>query len=188
MILVHALCYSVSQCIAVYCSVLQCVAMKMCRDIGISADALIIDVAQVGGVTRPSTHPTTISKLWLCLLRVLFASVLCVLFACAFLRRSYATHTTRTTPHTTHHTHHTHHAPHTTHTRTPGWRRLPRERWGAPGQGGVPAHRDQGVLQEGLDTDDLYVQGHPAPGHALETPLPPRLGAGARHVALCPRR
>jgi len=95
---------------------------------------------------------------------------------------------THHTPHTTHRTHHTHHAPRTTHTRTPGWRRLPRERRGAPGQGGFPAHRDQGVLQEGLDTDDLDVQGHPVPGHALEAPLPPRPGAGARHVALCPRR
>jgi len=47
--------------------------MKMCRDIGISADALIIDVAQVGGMTHPSIHLTTMSKLWLCLLRVLFA-------------------------------------------------------------------------------------------------------------------
>ena len=40
---------------------------------GISADALIIDVAQVGGMTHPSIHLTTMSKLWLCLLRVLFA-------------------------------------------------------------------------------------------------------------------
>ena len=47
--------------------------IKMCRDIGISADALIIDVAQVGGMTHPSIHLTTMSKLWLCLLRVLFA-------------------------------------------------------------------------------------------------------------------
>jgi len=85
----------------------------MCRDIVISADALIIDVAQVGGMTHPSTHlPPSRSSgcaFCVCFLRRSFACFLRVPF-CVDLT-PHIPHA----PHTTHHAPHAPHAPRTTH-------------------------------------------------------------------------
>ena len=157
----------------------------MCRDIVISADALIIDVAQVGGMTHPSTHlPPSRSSgcaFCVCFLRRSFACCLRVPF-CVDLT-PHIPHA----PHTTHHAPHAPHAPRTTHhTYTHANLEASTERaTGGSWPRGFSSPSRSRCLQEGLDIDDLYVQGHPAPGHALEAPLPPRPGAGARHVALC---
>ena len=116
-------------------------------------------------MTRLSTHPTTISKFWLCLLRVLFALVLCVLFACVFLRRSYATHTTRTTHNTARTartTRTTHHTPHI-HARQAGG--VCRESdWGLLAKGGFQPFEIKGSCRKGsiqttFTFKDIWLQG-----------------------------